>query len=239
MTEMVKRAVSHGSEVAMARGQIYSFLELAFGHPAEKGIEYFRQEFVERSLHQTLGKLDLPSAFDEGMFKCFDRFFKNIRESSIQRIEGDYIKLFSSNYPIIPCPPYGSLFTVDETKRLEEMAAVKEAYQESGMTLSDKHEELPDHLGVELEFLQYLSFRESESLQDREEEIVKFWRDKQAHFLARFVVPFVTQMALIAEKAEPDNIYSDLVGAIRHFVVHHSGEFTEIALEFNGSLEDS
>ena len=54
------------------------------------------------------------------------------------------------------------------------MTAVKEVYHESGMTLSDKHEELPDHLGVELEFLQYLSFRESESLQDKEEEIVKF-----------------------------------------------------------------
>ena len=239
MTEMVKRSDLYGSETAMARGQIYSFLELAFGHPAEQGIEYFRQESTEKSLDETLSKVDRPAAFDKEMYNCFDRFFRNLRESSVQRIEGDYIKLFSSNYPIIPCPPYGSLFTVDETKRLEEMTAVKEAYRESGMTLSDKHEELPDHLGVELEFLQYLSFRESESLRDKEEEVAKFWRDKQACFLARFAVPFVTQMALIAQKAEPDNIYSDLVGAIRLFIDHHSGEFTEITLDDNRSLEES
>ncbi|WLI73429.1 molecular chaperone TorD family protein [Halomonas alkalicola] len=105
------------------------------------------------------------------------------------------------------------------------MTAIKEAYQESGLALSEKHEELPDHLGVELEFLQYLSFREGESLKDEEGEIVKFWRSKQAHFLDRFSVPFVTQLALIAKKTEPDNIYTDLLCAIQYFVDHHSREF--------------
>ena len=233
MMEMVKTTVSHGSETAMARGQIYSFLELAFGHPAEEGIKYFRQKSTESSLYGTLRKLEYASAFDTEMYKHLERFFDNLRESSIARIEGDYIKLFSSNYPIIPCPPYGSLITVDETKRLEEMTAVKEAYRESGMTLSEKHEELADHLGVELEFLQYLSFRESESLQGNEEEIVKFWRSKQAHFLERFSVPFVTQLAWIAKSAEPDNIYSDLLGAIRYFIDHHSDEFAAATQENN------
>lgn len=233
MTEVVKMAVSHDYEAAMVRGQIYSFLELAFGHPAEEGIKYFRKKSTEETLYETLKKLESVSSFDKEMYDCFERFFDNLRKSSVERIEGDYIMLFSSNYPIIPCPPYGSLFTADETKRLEEMTAVKEAYRECGMTLSEKHDELPDHLGVELEFLQYLSFRESQSLEDHEEEIVKYWRSKQAHFLERFSVPFVTQLAWIAQNSEPDNIYTDLLGAIRHFIDHHSGEFAAATQERN------
>ncbi|MDF1625813.1 MAG: molecular chaperone TorD family protein [Parvibaculaceae bacterium] len=233
MIEQVKMIASYDSENAMARGQIYSFLELAFGHPADEGIEYFRQESTEEFLYETLKKLEYVSAFDAGMYECFERFFKSLRTFSVERIEGDYIMLFSSNYPIVPCPPYGSLFTAGENKRLEEMTAVMDAYRESGMGLSEKHEELPDHLGVELEFLQYLSFRESESWRDKEDEIVKFWRGKQAYFLERFSVPFVTELARIAKEVEPDNVYTDLLGAIRHFIDHHSGEFSAVAQENN------
>lgn len=233
MIEMVKTTASNSYVTAVARGQIYSFLELAFGHPAEGGIEYFRRESTEESLYGTLRKLDSSSAFDKEMYDCFERFFENLRKSYVEKIEGDYIMLFSSKHPMVPCPPYGSLFTENENKRLEEMTAIKEAYRESGMALSEKHDELPDHLGVELEFLQYLSFREGESLQDKEEEIVKFWRSRQAHFLDRFSVPFVTQLARIAKNAEPDNIYTDLLCAIRYFIDHHSCEFAAATQETN------
>lgn len=233
MIQNVEMASLNSSVTAVARGQIYSFLELTFGHPAQEGIEYFRREFTEAMLHETLKKLQDPSAFDQEMHVCFERFFANLRKHSVKEIEGDYINLFSSNYPMVPCPPYGSLFTKDENKRLEEMTAIKEAYRESGMALSEKHDELPDHLGVELEFLQYLSFREGESIQDREDEIVKFWRAKQAHFLDRFTVPFVTSLAGLAKNVEPDNMYTDLLCAIRYFIDHHIREYAAATHETN------
>jgi hypothetical protein len=111
---------------------------------------------------------------------------------SYEEVEAAYIALFTNNYPHLPCPPYGSLFTaIDSEKRLEEMLAIKEFYQSHGMDIADSFDDLPDHLCVELEFMQLLCFREREA-----EEMpgpgtdLAGVRKAEAEFLDRFLLPF-------------------------------------------------
>lgn len=207
------------------RAQIYHFLEVALAHPGEEGYEYFRRETT--SLLFLVQFADLMQAEDETSRKglvAANRFFELIGSMGYEEVESAHISLFSSNYPHLPCPPYGSLFTAaDSDKRLEEMLAIKEFYQQNGIDIAETYDDLPDHLCVELEFMQVLCFREHEASQKNDNELILGIRATQAEFLTRFLLPFTNRLAEIAQSF-PDNPYSHLLEVARCFIAQHYKE---------------
>jgi|GEM_PF-2864157 len=208
------------------RAQLYHFLELAFAHPGEDGHAYFSEESTERdfqrqfkAIGQAGGSLELHGATAAG------QFFAGIRRMSFEDAEAAHISLFTNNYPHLPCPPYGSLFTtVDSDKRLAEMLAIKEFYQSHGVDMSETFDDLPDHLCVELEFLQLLCFREGEALDRSDAELLAGVRAAEAEFLDRFLLKFTDSLAEVAIKLVPENPYSHLLDAARCFVHVHRAQ---------------
>lgn len=76
----------------------------------------------------------------------------------------EYVRLFDvgSGRGRPPCPLYGGEYPL--RPRLDVMEELVRFYGFFDLTLSQQDRELPDHLSVELEFLHYLAFRESDSL---------------------------------------------------------------------------
>jgi TorA maturation chaperone TorD len=137
-------------------------------------------------------------------------------------VESDHIALFSANFPQVPCPPYGSLFTADDDgKRLEEMLAIKTFYQDSGIDVSETFDDLPDHICVELEFMQVLCFREHDAMTQGDHELAEAVRAEQAQFLDRFLLPFAERLSFLALRIASDNPYSHLLGATNRLLTHH------------------
>jgi TorA maturation chaperone TorD len=156
---------------------------------------------------------------------------------SYEEVEAAYISLFTNNFPHLPCPPYGSLFTaVDSEKRLEEMLTIKEYYQSHGMDIADSYDDLPDHLCVELEFMHMLCFRESEAEEAQDLELIRGVRVVEAEFLDRFLLPFATRLADLAVGSVPNNPYSDLLEAARCFLLAHRIELGKPAALTSGNL---
>ena len=216
---------------ARERGQLYHFFELALAHPGEAGHEYFGEEATEKEFlrvysvevqaDQKLANKGIPAA---------SRFFSGLRGMSYEQLESAYIALFTNNYPHLPCPPYGSLFTaIDSEKRLEEMLAIKEFYQRHGADIADSYDDLPDHLCVELEFLQLLCFREGEATQAMDQAVLEGVRGAEAEFLDRFLLPFAGRLADIAVGSVADNPYTDLLEAARCFLLAHRIQLGEPA----------
>lgn len=221
-----------GSFTARERGQLYHFLELALAHPGEGGHDYFceadtEQEFlqvyaVEVQTDQVLADKGVPAA---------KKFFAGLRGMSYEQVEGAYIALFTNNYPHLPCPPYGSLFTaIDSEKRLEEMLAIKEFYQNHGVDIADSFDDLPDHLCVELEFMQVLCFREREAADAEDQELLTGVRKAESEFLDKFLLPFATRLADLAVGSVADNPYSGLLDAARCFLLAHRKQLGEPAV---------
>lgn len=213
------------------RGQLYHFLELALAHPGEGGHEYFCLTATEEEFLQVFSAevQATPMLADAGI-PAARKFFSGLRAMTYEASESAYIALFTNNYPHLPCPPYGSLFTaIDSEKRLEEMLAIKEFYQRHGADIADSFDDLPDHLCVELEFLQLLSFRESEAADGVDQELLVGVRAAEAEFLDRFVLPFVTRLADLAVGSIPANPYSDLLEAARCFLLAHRNQLGEPA----------
>jgi DMSO reductase family type II enzyme chaperone len=212
-----------GSFTARERGQLYHFLELALAHPGEGGHEYFSRLDTEQEFIKVYSvEVRADDVFAEKGIPAAKKFFAGLRAMSYEQVEGAYIALFTNNYPHLPCPPYGSLFTaIDSEKRLEEMLAIKEFYQNHGVDMADSFDDLPDHLCVELEFMQLLCFREKEAADDGDQELVAGVRAAEGEFLDRYLLPFAARLAELAVASVPDNPYSNLLEAARFFLLAH------------------
>ncbi len=76
----------------------------------------------------------------------------------------DFTGLFAGPYSI-PAPPYGSVYIDGERKVMGDSTMdVIKRYQHFGLDISDKFNEVPDHITIELEFMFFLIFKEIESL---------------------------------------------------------------------------
>ena len=201
--------------------QLYHFLELALSHPGPDGFEYFRKSATEREFQSALASLPGVGEFKEQAASAAGRYFASLGQRCFEEVEAEHIGLFSANFPTVPCPPYGSLFTVDENKRLEEMLAIKQFYHRSGVDIAASFDDLPDHICVELEFLQLLCFRLDVALRDRDLEMATGLVNTQTIFLDRFLLPFARRLARIATGMAPENSYSHLLTATRAVIEHH------------------
>lgn len=205
---------------AYGRASVYHFLELALAHPDEDGLEWIAAPSTEAALGAALDELPRAEALIEAR-KALAAYFARVRERPHDIVEAEHIALFSANFPTVPCPPYGSLFTIEEAKRLEEMTAIKAFYRDSGFDVAEAFDDLPDHLCVELELVHALTHR-AETSDDQQE--VAWAGARTAAFLDRFLAPFIGRLATIAETAEPDNAYTFLLVATRHVLAHHRAE---------------
>ena len=213
---------SPGAVLAVARyAQIYHFLELALSHPGPDGFEYFRRPETEAEFQSALASLHGGEEFKVQAASAAARFFASLGQRSFEDVEAEHIGLFSANFPTVPCLPYGSLFTVDENKRLEEMLAIKQFYNRSGVDIAASFNDLPDHICVELEFLQLLCFRLDAAISDRDLEMASGLVNTQTIFLDRFLLPFARRLARIAAGMAPENSYSHLLTATRAVIEHH------------------
>lgn len=217
--------VASGPECGPARirADLYHFLELALAHPGEAGHEYFSNPGTDADLSDAVTGLEASEPGAAGLAAC-RRFLEAARAATFEEMEAAHIGLFSANFPVVPCPPYGSLFTVEEPKRLEEMLAIKEFYRNVGIELSPEYDDLPDHVCVELEVMHLLSFREAEAASG---EVRAGLRAQQRAFLDRFLHPFIERLAGIACRQQAANPYSHLLNATRLFLVHHRAELGE------------
>lgn len=228
---VAKEQAAAGCFTSRERGQIYHFLELALAHPGEGGHEYFCEAGTEQQFLQVF-EVEVqgdPTLAEKGV-PAARRFFAGLRGMSYEQVEGSYIALFTNNFPHLPCPPYGSLFTaIDSEKRLEEMLAIKEFYQSHGVDIADSFDDLPDHLCVELEFMQLLCFREREAADAKDQELLDGVRKAETEFLDKYLLPFATRLADLAVGSAADNPYSDLLDAARCFLLTHRKQLGEPA----------
>lgn len=213
-TVLPASADTTATSVAMARAQLYHFFELALAHPAPDGVAVFRARTTQHACDAALRR-----AFTEGeawgaAADSASRFFAALQSHDDAQVEAAHIALFSAGFPTLPCPPYGSLFTVQGDKRLEAMRQIKAFYQREGFDLNEDFTDLPDHLCVELEFMQALCFVEHDAETAGDGMAAARSRSAQAEFLDEFLLPFARGIANAARVQKTPNLYADVLAAV-------------------------
>ena len=136
---------------------------------------------------------------DFSVFKKFNRLvtFMGLRVSfkaDLEKLQCEYTRLFVTNFPSIPCPPYGSFYMNDDgllggRYTIEFMSFIKTL----GLEFSDSYPEAPDHVSAQLELLEWMT---------RE----KLFEEKR-FFLNRFFLPWIFKFTERVKKNDTTGFY--------------------------------
>ena len=189
-------------EIANGRANVYRFLARFFVQAPD-------EEFVGKVLHEeTLGWISV--LFSDEAVSQLHEFQEIFGEMEFQKLAVEYWALFD-----VPgkryIAPYESVYLRDSMDASGKPTGlvygpstygVIQAYQQAGVEISPEFLDLPDHIGMELEFLRFLCEQEAKRWQESEsEEALKYlnWQSEflKAH-LALWVDALCDKMASLA-----------------------------------------
>lgn len=206
-------------ELAQGRGNIYNFLAILF---LQKPTEELISKVVSQEVVDNLTRM-----FDSSILQEL-KDFAMTSEKDYQKLELEYDALF--NVPLGKyVTPNESVYKTGLVWQLP-TAEVNQMYKRAGLEVALK--EMPDHIGLELNFLAFLCNREKEMWQKGDLEGALSQLKIEWEFLEKHLSTWVDDLCKnILEKAET-NLYKGLAKITRAYV---AADFEEV----NSLLEEA
>ncbi len=206
------------SDLAELRCATYRLFSSLLLHPEEGGLD--AAVGLARWLRRqpALGEL----AFSAWACPLLDRL-SGLAAEGMEALGVEYVGLFLLGYPGPPCPLYESVYADPSGRRRGLVAvAVERAYAQAGMALApEAGRELPDHAGIELEFLSQLCRREAQAWRAGAAEDALAALEIERRFLDGHLLRwFPSLLRRVDDAAEPGSLYRQAVGAAHGFLVH-------------------
>jgi len=88
-----------------------------------------------------------------------------------------------------------------------EAARVNECYRAAGLEIAPAQPRLPDHLALELQFMQHLCARQADALARGEAEEAMQWQAQQESFLRAHLLTWLPRFAAQVERAAALSFY--------------------------------
>ena len=201
--------------MARQRSDIYGFLAMVY-----------RQEVTSDFLEQIkdpqfLGVLsDLGIQFD-------DDFLKKPEEELLEELAIEYTRLFLG--PGRHVSPHESV----QHQRAEgkwgqlwgdSTVEVKKFIETTGLEYQTDYKGLPDHISVELEFMQQLTLREEQAWEEEDTDGAAYCRKIEEKFIEEHLIPWVPEFCekIIQEAELP--FYKNLAAITRNFIEFEKDE---------------
>lgn len=190
---------------ATARAEVYRFLALAFADPAAGRARDLRRHWPV--VASALAVLGLPER-DAGMAKLTD--------AALRRAH-----LACFGYTLSKeCPPYeteyGQAHIFEKTQTLADIAGFYRAF---GLDLAGTTKERPDHLAIELEFMEFLCRKHAFAVRnDHAPERIAMCCDAERKFLDEHLGRWVFGFARRVGGKARGGPYAGLVGLLEAFV---------------------
>lgn len=159
------------------RSRLYRFFSESLRYPEALFCESLRDGSFSRSAEELLASLPYPAEELREQARRLDL----PRDLPQQDIEVEFVRLFEAGIGSPPCPLVEGVYDRDRRAVLKELILF---YNHFGLSyVEGSQAERPDHLGLELEFLHYLTFKEVLAIQSGKDACG--YRRAQIDFLVR------------------------------------------------------
>jgi TorA maturation chaperone TorD len=133
-------------------------------------------------------------------------------DAELEALLWEYTRLFIGPYKL-PCPPWESVYTSPKKLMMQDSAdQVRELYAEAGLAINT-NEVMPDHIGVELNFLAVLLQRTQSEPGNKEDQVKRTEKLLYDHLL-KWTPDFTRDM----EEAAETLFYKELATATRKVI---------------------
>jgi putative dimethyl sulfoxide reductase chaperone len=179
--------------IAMARANIFRLLTLAFYDPTQDFVQQLASGSYVSELHGYYS--DMVSHYHIGVdaLTPLKDYQSGLSEHDLAELlkgmKVEYARLFIG--PGIPVVQPYETFYDEKLKNTSQpllmvspsAIAVENAYLEAGLAVAENKRTPPDHFAVELEFLYYLSKKESDAWAESDNTAAKKWRRRELAFI--------------------------------------------------------
>ena len=227
---------TEAAELAHLRGHVYRLLSQCFFHANKDMVTSIKNGSLVQVLKMTLGtmgdvRVDQAIELLEGFSgKCYECSLADV--SSELNIE--YNRLFVGPGHL-PSPPYESIYLTKNEENKDGLVMgdstldAKNQYLSAGITLSEDFTDLPDHIGVELDFMSWLCFQESSKLENEEYEGVTEIVNKQFDFLTNHLDNWITPFTHAIIHSTNLDFYKGLARMTECWIQYEKKSFTHNA----------
>jgi putative dimethyl sulfoxide reductase chaperone len=197
----------------LARGAIYRILALGFASPRPE-IVNFVGDGLARNLVELVALL--PSDVSAELTGAVEGLTPAV--GSLGEIEGEYNRLFRT---ALACTPYETEYDpMRSVRKGHVLADIVGFYTAFGLQPSGKQGELPDHIGMELEFMSLLLQKEAYARLHDWTEKVEVCADGQRKFLNDHLGTWVFAFCDRLEETSVLEFYRGLARLLSAFMTH-------------------
>lgn len=188
-----------------ARSKVYEVLAKVFRYPWDK--DYFNPEDMLEPL-----SMILPDDSDweraQGLIASIKDDLSGMDQEKLQR---EFMLVFTHGFSK-ECPPYEIFYGPEGyTMQIEILMELGGFYKRYGVDLSDKSDERPDHISIELEFMQYLTYKQAYGIQHgHKDEAIKVAREGQKKFMLNHIGRWVPLFCKFLSQKAPKGLYLNL-----------------------------
>ncbi|MEE8321325.1 MAG: molecular chaperone TorD family protein [Gammaproteobacteria bacterium] len=206
--------VAHSAASTKARNGIYQFLSVLFRH-----------ELSAEQIDQMCDP-EFRDALSRAGVVLPDNFFIQTGQQHLTDLEVEYARLFVG--PGRHISPHESVHRQDEQSGLYGHAtvAVKQFIETAGFGFQSNYKGLPDHISVELEFMQTLTGWEAEAWEKDDTDLAMQCLELETRFVQEHLVCWVPAFCTkVAEEAELP-FYREIAKLTSDFIVMEEEHLT-------------
>jgi DMSO reductase family type II enzyme chaperone len=206
---MVEEIMVNSSELSAKRCLVYATFAAAFEYPDSEMVEAVRSGKLAENFKEVITAVDPALAQDADWQALSDA------GQTDDDLMVEFTRLFDAGTAGPPCALYGGLYTGARMQIMEELVRF---YNFFGLSMSDTPHELPDHITTQLEFLHFLTFRETNLVEQGES--VSDCQRAERDFIARHPGRWIPQMRLkmAEQKPAPLRFFSELTRLLEEFL---------------------
>ncbi len=208
-TQTIELRKEQAAMYHLARSAAYRLLSQATAYPTDEVVAALSDEDMSRA--QAAAEV-LGDTFSERL----EAFERELKSTSPEEIRRQHQRIFT-HILSLDCPPCETVYTAkeifDETAQLSDIAGFFRAF---GLDLAER--ERPDHITVELEFMQVVTAKEAFAHLHHGPEKARLCRVVQRKFMGDHLGRWGQQFAQQLERQAPAGYFQALAGLIDVFI---------------------
>ncbi|MBI2470060.1 MAG: molecular chaperone TorD family protein [Planctomycetes bacterium] len=216
-TGVSEQQVAYTAGNLLTRSAMYQILSASFLYPEEKNLSILKSSnFLEHVKDLTLCYADIDNGV--ALQSCLNEVRELYGNTNIGDLQKIYMRIVGHTMSK-ECPLYETQFGAAHVyQQVHELGDIQGFYKAFGLDLSEIEKERCDHISVELEFMQFLLYKQAYALENHGGEKAQICLEAQKKFLKEHVGKWMPLFAVLFGRKAGDGFYCALSALTKEFL---------------------
>jgi TorA maturation chaperone TorD len=206
------------------RSQVYAFLSHLYVVPPDREFVMKMQDGQMAAAFDALRVEEMPEAIQEGV-RQIQSYLSDCAKLPANRVLDDLavehtrlLRGIKRGYG--PPPPYESVYHGEEGSGIwHTVAEIRRCYAAAGAGVPADSGEMPDYIGLELDFLRHIAAKEGQAWRSGREAEAEQWRRREEGFLRDHILTWVPRFCDLMHEDAKLGFYRGLAAVTKGFLL--------------------